>query len=113
MNKIGCGCFDKQDAQAQTADPVKKMVNKNVGGRGWIFLPVSIPGKRRVKSPPFLSFLCPFVIPDLIGDPEERRHIIIVRASGRKELCVTGFPCRSTGMTENKKGMTENKKARE
>ena len=32
------------------------------------------------------------VIPDLIGDPEERRHIIIVRASGRKELRVTGFP---------------------
>ena len=45
------------------------------------------------------------------GDPEERRHIIIVRASGRKELRVTGFPCQSTGMTENKKGtgITKNK----
>ena len=52
MNKIGRGCFDKPDAQAQTADPVKKWsIKTSAAGDG--FFPVSIPGKRRVKSPPF------------------------------------------------------------
>ena len=45
MNKIGRGYFDKQDTQAQTADPVKKMVNKNVGGGGWIFFLYPSPEK--------------------------------------------------------------------
>ena len=54
MNKIGCGCFDKQDTQAQTADPVKKWSIKMSAVRGWIFFPVSVPGKRRVKALLFL-----------------------------------------------------------
>ena len=53
------------------------MVNKNVGGRGWIFLPVSVPGKRRVKA---LLFLW-----------GKKGIMCYKRASGRGELGVTGF----------------------
>ena len=39
MNKIGRGYFDKQDTQAQTADPVKKWsIKTSAAGDGFFFL---------------------------------------------------------------------------
>ena len=53
MNKIGCGCFDKQDTQAQTADPVKKWsIKTSAAGDG--FFSCIHPRKKEGECPPFL-----------------------------------------------------------
>ena len=55
MNKIGCGCFDKQDTQAQTADPVKKWsIKMSAAGDG--FSSCIRPRKKEGEIPPFFVF---------------------------------------------------------
>ncbi len=52
MNKIGRGCFDKQDTQAQTADPVKKWsIKTSAAGDG--FFSCIHPRKKEGECPPF------------------------------------------------------------
>ena len=66
MNKIGRGCFDKQDTQAQTADPVKKWsIKTSAAGDG--FFSCIHPRKKEGESPSFFYGV-------------------------KKELGVTGFP---------------------
>ena len=56
MNKIGCGCFDKQDTQAQTADPVKKWsIKMSAAGDG--FFSCIHPRKKEGEIPSFFCHL--------------------------------------------------------